>query len=47
MQIEFSPLTGVVVGINYAYYEATDEFDGLHLVQIGIGLIMVQVSWLT
>lgn len=47
MQIEFSPLTGVMVGINYAYYEATDEFDGLHLVQIGIGLIMLQVSWLT
>mgnify|MGYP003133773747 FL=1 len=47
MQIEFSPLTGVMLGLNYAYYESTDEFDGLHLVQIGIGLIMVQVSWVT
>lgn len=47
MEIEFSPLTGVMVGINYAYYEETNEFKGLHLVQIGIGLIMVQVSWVT
>jgi hypothetical protein len=45
MQIEFSPLMGVMVGMNYAYYEATDEYEGLHLVQIGIGLIMVQMSW--
>jgi hypothetical protein len=47
MQIEFSPLTGVMVGINYAYYDATNDLEGLHLVQIGIGLIMVQVSWTT
>ena len=47
MEIEFSPLAGFMFGMNYAYYEPTDEFDGLHLVQIGIGLIMVQVSWIT
>jgi len=47
MQIEFSPMMGAMVGINYAYYEETYEFEGLHLVQIGLGLIMVQVSWAT
>lgn len=47
MQIEFSPLTGVMFGLNYAYYESTDDLRGLHLIQIGIGLVMVQVSWAT
>ncbi len=45
MQIEFSPLVGIMFGINYSYYEATEELSALHLVQIGIGLIMVQVAW--
>lgn len=31
MQIEFSPLTGVMVGVNYAYYDATDEIGRAHV----------------
>ena len=47
MQIELSPLTGVMLGVNYAYYEETPEYEGLHLVQIALGLFVVQVSWIT
>ncbi len=47
MQIEFSPITGIMVGVNYAYYEETDDLTGLHLVQFAVGLFMIQVSWTT
>jgi hypothetical protein len=47
MQIEFSPITGVMVGVNYAYYEETEDLNGLHLVQFALGLFMIQVSWTT
>lgn len=45
MQIEFSPLYGIMLGINYAHYPETDDFNALHLIQIGVGLVMIQVSW--
>ena len=47
MQIEFSPITGIMVGVNYAYYEETEELNGLHLIQFAVGLFMIQVSWAT
>lgn len=47
MQIEFSPITGVMIGANYAYYEETQDLSGLHLVQIALGLFMIQISWAT
>lgn len=47
MQIEFSPVIGVMVGANYAYYEATPEYPDLHLLQIAVGLFIIQVSWAT
>jgi hypothetical protein len=46
MQIEFSPLTGVLVGVNYAYYDATDEYKGLNLVQLALGLFVLNITWL-
>jgi len=45
MQIEFSPLTGLMFGINYAYYDPTEDHNGLHLIQLGVGLVMIQISW--
>jgi hypothetical protein len=45
MQIEFSPLTGILVGANYAYYEPTHELRGLHLVQLALGLFVLNISW--
>ena len=45
MQIEFSPLTGLMFGVNYAYYPPMDDMKGLNLIQIGLGLVMVQVTW--
>lgn len=45
MQIEFSPMMGFVLGVNYAYYEPDSENDGLHLVQFLLGIITIQVSW--
>lgn len=47
MQIEFSPLAGFMFGINYAYYDPTEDFTGMHLIQMGIGLVMIQISWTT
>ena len=47
MQIEFSALTGLMFGINYAYYDQEEDQKGLHLVQIGMGLVMIQMSWET
>lgn len=46
MQIELSPLYGVMFGINYAYYPEVDNLEPLHLLQIGAGLVMIQVSWI-
>lgn len=45
MQIEFSPIIGLMVGANYAYYEPEGDYLGLHLVQIGFGLFMIQITW--
>ena len=45
MQIELSPIVGVMLGANYAYYEATAEERGLHLVQLALGLLVINVSW--
>jgi len=45
MQIELSPMTGVMLGVNYAYYEPTQEEGGLHLIQVAIGLVMLNISW--
>lgn len=47
MEIEFSPVVGAMVGLNYAYYEETEDFNGLHLLQFALGLFMIQVSWTT
>lgn len=47
MEIEFSPVVGVMVGLNYAYYEETEDLNGLHLLQFALGLFMIQVSWTT
>jgi hypothetical protein len=47
MQIEFSPLTGLMFGINYAYYDSEENRKGLHLIQLGAGLVMIQISWET
>jgi len=47
MQIEFSPLTGLMFGINYAYYDPTEDRNALHLIQLGVGLVMIQISWET
>lgn len=46
MQIEFSALTGVLFGINYAYYEPTGEYGGLHLVQVALGIFVLNITWL-
>lgn len=45
MQIEFSPLTGIMIGMNYAYYPPEIDKRGLNLLQIGLGLLMVQIAW--
>ena len=45
MQIEFSPLYGFMLGFNYAYYPEDDQRKPLHLIQIAIGLVMVQIAW--
>jgi hypothetical protein len=45
MQIELSPITGVLLGINYAYYEPTDELGGLHMLQICCGLFVINITW--
>jgi len=45
MQIEFSPLYGLMFGVNYAYYPAIEEQNPLHLIQMGLGLVMVQIAW--
>lgn len=45
MQIEISPITGVLLGINYAYYEATSEEQGLNLVQVCLGLLVINITW--
>ncbi len=45
MQIEFSQLYGLMIGVNYAYYPAEGEQVGLHLFQIAAGLVMIQLTW--
>jgi len=45
MQIEFSPLYGLMFGVNYAYYPEDFERKPMHLIQMGLGLVMVQISW--
>lgn len=45
MEIEFSPLYGLMFGVNYAYYPETEDKKPLHLIQIAIGLVMVQIAW--
>ena len=45
MQIEFSPLYGLMLGVNYAYYPEDNEQKPMHLIQIGLGLVMVQIAW--
>ena len=45
MQVEFSPLTGVMVGINYAYYPPEIDKRGLNLIQVGLFFVMVQIAW--
>lgn len=47
MQVEFSPLTGLMFGVNYAYYPPEIDKRGLNLVQVGLGLVMVQIAWET
>jgi len=45
MQLEFSAISGVMVGVNYAYYQPTPDESGLHLIQIALGIFMIQLSW--
>lgn len=45
MQVEFSPLYGLMIGCNYAYYPPVDDQKGLHLMQIALGLVIMQVAW--
>ncbi len=45
MQIEFSPLYGLMLGCNYAYYPAEEEISPMHLLQIAVGLVMIQIAW--
>jgi hypothetical protein len=45
MQIELTPITGVLIGVNYAYYEPTEELGGLNLLQVCCGLFVLNISW--
>lgn len=45
LQIEISPLYGMMLGINYAYYPPEVDVKEMHLVQIAAGLVMIQVAW--
>lgn len=45
MQFEISPLYGIMVGANYAHYPETEDLAALHLLQIGVGFVMIQVTW--
>jgi|DEB0MinimDraft_4_1074332.scaffolds.fasta_scaffold33083_3 hypothetical protein len=45
MQIEFSPIYGLMFGMNYAYYPQMEEQNAMHLIQIGLGLVIVQIAW--
>jgi hypothetical protein len=45
MQVEFSPIVGVMFGVGYAYYEPTPQYKGMHLIQVACGLILIQITW--
>lgn len=45
MQLEFSAITGVMVGVNYAYYPPSEDQLGLNLIQVALGIFMIQISW--
>ena len=45
MQIEFSPIYGLMFGFNYAYYPQIEEQKPMHLIQIALGLVIVQIAW--
>jgi len=45
MQVEVNPVIGVMFGVGYAYYEPTEEYKAMHLVQVALGLLLIQITW--
>ena len=46
MELEFSPLVGFMVGVNYAYFPPENGEAPLHFLQIGIGIGIIGITWI-
>lgn len=46
MEIEFEPLAGFMLGVNYAYYPEEIDKPPLHYVQIAMGLGIIGITWI-
>ncbi len=46
MEIEFNPLYGFMLGVNYAYYPEENGEPPLHYLQIAVGIGIIGITWI-